>query len=83
MLDAAALSTNDCDKPSSDFKSPKNFKDLDLIDYSELKPTRCTWADTNEKMKSDKGHNIPQSKCFTKYLEDKNYLISYLENILK
>ena len=60
----------------------KNFKNLNFIDYSELKPTSCTWADVNEKMTADKGHNIPQSKCFTKYLEDKNYLISFLENIL-
>ncbi|MFL2892219.1 MAG: hypothetical protein ACJZ8F_01955 [Candidatus Pelagibacter sp.] len=70
------------------FEDPKtlsffeNFKNLNLIDYSELKPTKCTWADGNEKMQSNKGHNIPQSKCFTKYLEDKNYLISFLENIL-
>ena len=60
----------------------QNFKDLELIDYSELKPTTCTWADGDKKMTSDKGHNIPQSKCFTKYLEDKNYLISFLKNIL-
>ena len=70
------------------FEDPKtlsffeNFKNLNLVDYSELKPTECTWADGNEKMQSNKGHNIPQSKCFTKYLEDKNYLISFLENIL-
>ena len=42
------------------FEDPKtlsffeNFKDLNLIDYSELKPTRCTWADGNEKMQSNK-----------------------------
>jgi len=71
------------------FEDPKtlsffeNFKNLSLIDYSELKPTKCNWADVNEKMTADKGHNIPQSKCFTKYLEDKNYLISFLENIIK
>ena len=70
------------------FEDPKtlsffeNFKDFNLIDYSELKPTSCTWADGNEKMTADKGHNIPQSKCFTKYLEDKNHLISFLEKIL-
>ena len=70
------------------FEDPKtlsffeNFENLKLIDYSEIKPTSCTWADVNEKMTADKGHNIPQSKCFTKYLEDKNYLISFLENIL-
>ena len=70
------------------FEDPKtlsffeNFKNLSLIDYSELKPTKCNWADVNEKMTADKGHNIPQSKCFTKYLEDKNYLISFLENII-
>ena len=69
------------------FEDPKtlsffeNFKDLNLIDYSELKPTTCTYADGDKKMTSDKGHNIPQSKCFTKYLEDKNYLISFLKNI--
>ena len=71
------------------FEDPKtlsffeNFENLKLIDYSEIKPTSCTWADVNEKMTADKGHNIPQSKCFTKYLEDKNYLISFLENIIK
>ncbi len=70
------------------FEDPKtlsffeNFKDLSLIDYSEIKPTSCAWADVNEKMTPDKGHNIPQSKCFTKYLEDKNYLTTFLENIL-
>ena len=70
------------------FEDPKtlsffeNFKNLNLIDYSELKPTKCTWAQGNEKMPSNKGHNIPQSKCFTKYLEDKKYLISFLENII-
>ncbi len=70
------------------FEDPKtlsffeNFKDLKLIDYSEIKPTSCTWADVNEKMTADKGHNIPQSKCFTKYLDDKNYLTTFLENVL-
>ena len=70
------------------FEDPKtlsffeNFENLKLIDYSEIKPTSCTWADVNEKMTADKGHNIPQSKCFTKYLEDKNYLTTFLENIL-
>ena len=70
------------------FEDPKtlsffaNFKGMRLIDYSELKPTKCTWADGDKKMPSNKGHNIPQSKCFTKYLEEKNYLISFLENIL-
>ncbi len=59
-----------------------NFKGMEFIDYSELKPTKCTWADVDKKMPSNKGHNIPQSKCFTKYLEEKNYLISFLENIL-
>ena len=65
------------------FEDPKtlsffaNFKGMRLIDYSELKPTKCTWADGDEKMPSNKGHNIPQSKCFTKYLEETNYLISW------
>ncbi len=60
----------------------KNFKGMKFIDYSELKSTKCTWADVDKKMSANKGHNIPQSKCFTKYLEEKNYLISFIENIL-
>ena len=59
----------------------KNFKDLQLIDYSELKPTSCNWADVNKKMKSNKGHDIPQSSCFTKFIDKKNYFINYLESI--
>ena len=59
----------------------KNFKDLQLIDYSELKPTSCNWADVNKKMESNKGHDIPQSSCFTKFIDKKNYFINYLESI--
>ena len=60
----------------------KKFKGLQFIDYSEVKPTTCTWADVNKKMESNKGHNIPQSTCFTKFIDKNNYLINYLENIL-
>jgi len=59
----------------------KKFKGLKLIDYSEIKPTTCTWANVNKKMESNKGHNIPQSTCFTKFLDKNDYLINYLENI--
>ena len=59
----------------------KKFKGLQFIDYSEVKPTTCTWADVNKKMESNKGHNIPQSTCFTKFINKNNYLINYLENI--
>jgi len=59
----------------------KNYKNLKLIDYSDLKPTNCTWADVNKKMGSTKGHNIPQSRCFTKYINKGNYFIDYLESI--
>ena len=30
---------------------------------------------------SDKGHNIPQSKCFTRYVEKNEFLIKFLERI--
>ena len=59
----------------------KNFKDLNFVDYSDLKPTSCTWADVDRKMESDKGHSIPQSKCFTKYVEKNNYFINYIETL--
>jgi len=59
----------------------KKFKDLQLIDYSELKPTSCNWADVNKKMESNKGHDIPQSSCFTKFIDKKNYFTNYLESI--
>ena len=60
----------------------KKFQGLQFIDYSEVKPTTCSWADVNKKMESNKGHNIPQSTCFTKFIDKNNYLINYLENIL-
>ena len=60
----------------------KKFKSLQFIDYSEVKPTTCTWADVDIKMESNKGHDIPQSTCFTKFIDKNNYLINYLENIL-
>ena len=59
----------------------KKFKDLQLIDYSELKPTSCNWADVNKKMEANKGHGIPQSSCFTKFIDKKDYFTSYLESI--
>ena len=59
----------------------KNFKDLNFVDYSDLKPTSCTWADVDRKMESDKGHSIPQSKCFTTYVEKNNYFINYIETL--
>ena len=59
----------------------KNFKDLNFVDYSDLKPTSCTWADVDRKMESNKGHSIPQSKCFTKYVEKNNYFINYIETL--
>ena len=59
----------------------KSFTDLKFIDYSKLKPTSCTWADVDEKMQKNKGHNIPQSNCFTKHIKQNNYLINYLEEL--
>ena len=57
------------------------FKGTNLINYSELKPSSCNWVNVNKKMPSHEGHNIPQSRCFTKYINEKNYLINFLERI--
>ena len=59
----------------------KKFKDLQFIDYSEVKATTCTFANVNKKMELNKSHYIPQSACFTKFIDKKDYLINYLENI--
>ena len=59
----------------------KKFKGLQFIDYSEVKPKTCTWADVDKKMPSHKGHNLPQSSCFTKFVDKNNYFINYLESI--
>ena len=70
-----------------DFEDPetlsffKEFKGMQFIDYSEVKPTSCNWADADKKMPSNNGHYIPQSSCVTKYINDNNYLINYLEKI--
>ena len=60
----------------------KKIKGLEFIDYSELKPTSCKWADTNSNMGPSKGHNIPQSICFTKFINKGNYIVNFLEKIL-
>ena len=60
----------------------KEVKGVKFIDYSELKPTNCKWADANHNMGPSDGHDIPQSNCFTKYIDKKNYLINFLERIL-
>ena len=59
----------------------KEFKDLDFINYSELKPTNCDWADVDRKMSIDDGHSIPQSSCFTNFIKKNKYFINYLESI--
>lgn len=59
----------------------KKFKGMNFIDYSELKPSNCRWADVDKKMGSSKGHNIPQSICFTNFIKDKNYLLNFLNEI--
>ena len=60
----------------------KKIKDLEFIDYSELKPTSCKWANTDSNMSPSKGHNIPQSICFTKFVNKGNYIVNFLEKIL-
>ena len=59
----------------------KKFKGLEFIDYTDLKPNKCNWANVDKKMESNKGHNIPQSICFTKYIDKNNHLTNYLEKI--
>ena len=59
----------------------KEFKGMQFIDYSEINPATCNWADVDKKMPSNKGHYIPQSSCVTKYINDNNYLIIYLKKI--
>ncbi len=59
----------------------KSFKDLKFIDYSQLKPTNCDWADIDKKMSETNGHSIPQSTCFTHFIEKNNYFIKYLDSI--
>ena len=61
----------------------KKFEDLKFVDYSMLKPTSCKWANSSSNMDAGKGHNIPQSRCFTQFMKKKNYLISFLEKTLK
>ena len=59
----------------------KKFNGMNFIDYSNLKPTSCTWADVDKKMENDKGHNIPQSECFTKFIEENDYFINFLKTL--
>ena len=58
----------------------KSFKSLEFIDYSQLEPTTCDWADVDKKMSKSDGHSIPQSSCFTNFIEKNNYFIKYLES---
>jgi len=59
----------------------KNFKKINFVDYSNIKPNSCSWADVDRNMENDKGHNIPQSKCFTKYVENNEYFLKFLNKI--
>jgi len=59
----------------------KSFNNLEFIDYSELKPTSCNWADIDKKMSLEKGHSIPQSSCFTNFIKENKYFIKYLESL--
>tara|TARA_B100000959_G_C14889085_1_gene585877 strand:- start:146 stop:1111 length:966 start_codon:yes stop_codon:yes gene_type:complete len=59
----------------------KEFEKVDFIDYSKLKPTSCQWADVDWNMEDHNGHAIPQSECFTKFIEKNDYIVNYLEEI--
>jgi hypothetical protein len=58
-----------------------NFNYINLIDYSELKPTECVWADVDKNMPMEAGHDIPQSSCFVEYEKKNKFIFNYLENI--
>ena len=60
----------------------RDIKGVKFIDYSELKPTNCKWADANHNMGPSDGHDVPQSICFTNFIEKNNHLIKFLEQIL-
>lgn len=71
------------------FETPETlsfFRDIDgvnFIDYSELKPTNCKWADANHNMGTSDGHDIPQSVCFTRFIEKGDFLFKFLEEIIQ
>ena len=60
----------------------KSFNNLEFFDYSDLKPTSCYWADIKKKMPLHRGHDIPQSSCFTNFIEESEYFIKYLQSII-
>ncbi|WP_440937758.1 hypothetical protein [Candidatus Pelagibacter sp.] len=60
----------------------RDIKGVNFIDYSELKPANCKWADAMHNMGAADGHEIPQSSCFTRFIEKNNYLIKFLEEII-
>jgi len=58
-----------------------SFNDIHIVDYSELEATECTRANVNKKMRLGKGHDIPESSCFTNYIKENKYFIKYLESL--
>tara|TARA_B110000196_G_scaffold319299_1_gene336964 strand:+ start:706 stop:1098 length:393 start_codon:yes stop_codon:yes gene_type:complete len=58
-----------------------SFNDINIIDYSELEAKECTRANVNKKMRLGKGHDIPESNCFTNYIKENKYFIKYLESL--
>ena len=58
-----------------------SFNDINIIDYSELEAKECTRANVNKKMGLGKGHDIPESSCFTNYIKENKYFIRYLESL--
>ena len=61
----------------------EDIKGVNFINYSELKPTNCKWADADHNMGPADGHDIPQSICFTKFINKNDYLIKFLERIIR
>ena len=70
-----------------EFETPRtlsflnNFNEIEIIDYSELKASECSWADGDGKMPVEAGHDILQSSCFVNYEKQNKFISNYLNNI--
>tara|TARA_Y100000590_G_C15605304_1_gene971750 strand:+ start:148 stop:1101 length:954 start_codon:yes stop_codon:yes gene_type:complete len=73
--------SNDAYEDPTTLSFLKEFEKVNFIDYSKLKPTSCQWADVARSMEEHDGHSIPQSECFTKFIEKNNYFINYFKEL--
>lgn len=59
----------------------KDFNDINIIDYTDLKATECIWADNGKFMHMEDGHAIPESSCFTEFEKKNKFILNYLTKI--